>query len=127
MGDLSEVVVRDNDANSDLCIHGSENLSVDVDQDNSEVRRVNDNVEIESRKLQSKLSSISLGSTGGSKSQLACVGRQYIPQKHGLCFISSLRSIPAFGFSTAPRFGHEKGKAGKCQSQFVLAIKNERI
>jgi hypothetical protein len=112
MTDLSEAEVCDNNANSDPLIHDSDKRTVNGEHDSSDVRLVNNNVEVESRKLRSKLSSISFGSTGGSKSQLSFVGRQYVPQKHGLCFISSLRSIPAFGFSTAPRFDNEKGKAG---------------
>ena len=113
MTDFSEA---DNSASSDPLAHGSEDLMIDVENDGSDIRLVNNNVEIESRKLRSKLSSISYGSTGGSKSQGSFVGRQYVPQKHGLCYISSLRSIPAFGFSTAPRFGHENGKAGRLHS-----------
>jgi hypothetical protein len=130
MTDLSDAAVCNNDTISDSLIHSSTNLTVNVEYDCPEVRLVNNNVVIESSsKLQSKLSSISFGSTVGSKSQLAFLGRtgrQYVPQKHGLCFISSMRSIPAFGFSTAPRFVNERGKAGET-THFVCKMRKKGI
>ena len=68
----------------------------------------------DSKKLKSRLSIHSFGSTLGSKNRSSefSNSKLYVPRKHGLCFISSLRSAPSFGFPTASRFGREMRSPG---------------
>ena len=117
----SDATVPDSAAHEKILIQAPDLTSVSKcdpvarsSPENLEYENVAKNGASENRKVRPSLSALSFGSMLGSnnRSSQFSTSKLYVPRKHGLCLISSLRSTPSFGFPTAPRFGNEKINPG---------------